>query len=130
MLHVCRNLRSSRFYVLIELFLHGPSFEHFSPTFNYMGMDDYWKHLVRTSGTRTSLFFIVIPRITSRRTTLNLNSHSFACKGFSSHWNTLWTYFQSSVCVCVPEWGRQMIRIAENKSKDGQVDSKQKVRLD
>ena len=75
MLRICRNLRSSRFYVLTESFLHGSSFEHFSPTFSFMGMDDYWKHLVRASGTRTSLLFIVIPRITSRRTTFN--SHSF-----------------------------------------------------
>ena len=97
----CGNLRSSRFHALIESFLHGFSFEHFSPTFSCIGMDDCWKLLVRASGTRMSLFFIVIPRITSRRTTLvHIHFWFFACKGFSSHWITLWIHFQSSVCVC------------------------------
>ena len=102
-LHGCRNL--------IFIFLFGSSFEHLSPTFSYMSMDNHWKHLVRASeshlgfrargllGTCSifdgkgqlpaiyfslvwtfrifwsfslpNLFFMVIPRITSWRSTFN-----------------------------------------------------------
>ena len=41
--------------------LFGSSFEHFSTTFNYMGMNDYWTPLVRASGTRRSLFLTLFP---------------------------------------------------------------------
>ena len=56
-----------------DCFISGYVDRHLSTSVQYsvLGLDGSWKPLGRASGARTSLFFIIIPRISSWWTTLN-----------------------------------------------------------
>ena len=92
-----------RIYFFISLF--GSSFEPFGPTFRTSSMDDYWKPLVRTSGSWTSKFFTILLRITSWWTPLIHSYLWFCMTGIQFPMDHFVDPFQSSVISMVaPTW--------------------------
>ena len=88
-------------HVLLAPFYAASTYSPLASVFFFSGFYLEWAFRIFWSFSLPSLFFIVILRITSWRTTFNSQSYyiCFAWKGFNSHWITSLIHFQSSVCL-------------------------------